>query len=375
MPAPMLVKLSGFSYIRCVMKNSLLGLDTVELRALMQEEGGLPYRGSQLAEWIYRRGAHTFDDMTSLPDTLQTSLAQKYEVGRSNILAIQQGHDGTIKLLLEMKDDARVETVGLPYADRFSCCLSTQVGCPIGCIFCASGQGEFVRNLRPGEIVEQVLTVNEIIESGIIQIRSRSHAIDRVVIMGMGEPLVNYESVIKAVRILNNEIGIGIRHIAISTVGIVPGILKLAKEKLQLTLAVSLHAPTDELRRKLIPGMTRWSIAEIIEACREYVRYTGRRVTFEYCMIDRVNDRATEAKELARILKGVNCHVNLIRYNPVSELPFYASSQAKVREFRAILKETGVQVTQRVQRGVDINAACGQLRRQMEKQSKCSACM
>jgi len=349
------------------MKNILLGLNAVELRALMQEEGELPYRGSQLAEWLYRHGARTLDDMSGLPATLKTKLKPKYEVGRSNILATQQSHDGTIKLLLEMKDGARIETVGLPYADRFSCCLSTQVGCPIGCTFCASGQGEFVRNLGPGEIVEQVLTVQEIIKSGVIKISSRSHRIDNVVIMGMGEPLLNYESTIKAVRLLNNEIGIGIRHITISTVGIVPGILKLAKEKSQVTLAVSLHAPTDELRKKLIPGMTKWGISEITNASREYIRQTGRRVTFEYCMLDGLNDGALEARELARILTGLKCHVNLIQYNPVPELPFPTPSQAKVREFRDILQRAGIQVTQRVQRGVDINAACGQLRRQMEK--------
>ena len=354
------------------MKNILLGLDTVELRALMQEEGELPYRGSQLAEWIYRRGARTFDDMSSLPATLKTKLTQKYEVGRSDILATKQSHDGTIKLLLEMKDGARIETVGLPYADRFSCCLSTQVGCSIGCIFCASGQGEFVRNLQSGEIVEQVLTLHEMIKSGIVPISSRSHRIDHIVIMGMGEPLLNYNSTIKAVQLINNEIGIGVRHITLSTVGIIPGILKLTEEKLQVTLAVSLHAPTDELRKKLIPGMTRWGIAEIIDASREYVRKTGRRITFEYCMLDGLNDGMAEACELAGIMTGLNCHVNLIRYNPVSDLPFRAPSEARVRMFREILHSAGIQVTQRVQRGADIDAACGQLRRRMEKLQTCS---
>jgi len=208
--------------------------------------------------------------------------------------------------------------------------------------------------------------VNEVVASGLIPISSRSRAVDRVVIMGMGEPLLNYESVIKAVRLIHDEMGIGIRHIAISTVGIVPGIRKLAQERAQITLAVSLHAPTDELRRKLIPGMTRWSVAEIINACREYVRDTGRRVTFEYCLLGGVNDGAAQAGELTAILRGLNCHVNLIRYNPVPGLPFHAPSRERVREFRDILEQAGIQVTQRVQRGADIDAACGQLRRQMQ---------
>jgi 23S rRNA (adenine2503-C2)-methyltransferase len=346
------------------MKIPLLGLNTTELRAVMREQGQSPYRGGQLAEWMYRHGARTFSDMPSLPAMLRARLAEKYEVGRSNVLARQQSRDGTIKLLLELRDGARVETVGLPYADRFSCCLSTQVGCPIGCAFCASGQGKFARNLGPGEIVEQVLTVNEAVGSGLMEVSSRSQAIDRVVIMGMGEPLLNYEAVIKAVRLLNDEMGIGIRHIAISTVGIVPGILKLAREKLQITLAVSLHAPGDELRSRLVPGMTRWSIAEIMDACREYLRYTGRRVTFEYCLLGGVNDGAAEARALAGILRGSNCHVNLIRYNPVPGLPFHAPSQAAIRKFCDILTAAAIQVTQRMQRGADISAACGQLRRQ-----------
>jgi 23S rRNA (adenine2503-C2)-methyltransferase len=260
----------------------------------------------------------------------------------------------------------RIETVGLPYADRFSCCLSTQAGCSIGCIFCASGQDGLVRSLEPGEIIEQVLTVNEMVEAGMIHIDSRKRKIDHVVLMGMGEPLLNYESTMKAVRLMNGEMGIGARNITVSTVGIVPAILKLADEKLQVTLAVSLHAPNDKLRKSLIPGMTRWSINEIINASREYIQRTGRRVTFEYCMLDKINDGFPEAKELAVILKSVNCHVNLIRYNPVSSLPFKASPQKQVRLFREILHNAGIQVTQRVQRGVDISAACGQLRQQID---------
>ena len=352
------------------MKTVLVGLDTDELRALVEQEGEPPYRGSQLAQWIYRHGVHTFDDMTNLPARLRTRLAQKYEVGRSKIVATQHSHDGATKLLLEMHDGARIETVGLPYADRFSCCLSTQAGCPIGCAFCASGRGGFVRNLMPGEIVDQALTVQETLQSGTVPIDNRSHRVDHLAIMGMGEPLLDYVSTVKAIRLLNKELGIGMRSITVSTVGPPPGILRLAQEKLQITLAVSLHAPTDGLRRQLVPGMTRWSVAEIVDASREYVRHTGRRVTFEYCMLDGVNDGEVEARELARLLSGLNCHVNLIPYNPVSGLPFRASSPARLRVFRETLRGAGIQTTQRVRRGVDIDAACGQLRRQMEKVRK-----
>ena len=352
------------------MKTVLVGLDTDELGALIKEEGEPPYRGSQLAQWIYRHGVHTFDDMTNLPARLRTRLAQKYEVGRSKIVATQHSRDGATKLLLEMRDGARIETVGLPYADRFSCCLSTQAGCPIGCAFCASGLGGFVRNLMPGEIVDQALTVQETLQSGTILMDDRRYRVDHVAIMGMGEPLLNYASTVKAILLLNKELGIGMRNITVSTVGLPPGILRLAQEKLQITLAVSLHAPTDRLRRQLVPGMTRWSVAEIVDASREYVRHTSRRVTFEYCMLDGVNDGEVEARELARLLNGLNCHVNLIPYNPVSGLPFRAPSRVRLRVFREILRGAGIQTTQRVRRGVDIDAACGQLRRQMEKARK-----
>lgn len=348
------------------MKAFLIGLDTDELRALVQEEGEPSYRGSQLAHWIYRHGVRTYDDMTNLPARLRTRLAQDYEVGRSKVVATQQSRDGATKLLLEMHDGARIETVGLPYADRFSCCLSTQVGCPIGCVFCASGLGGFVRDLMPGEIVDQALTVQEMVQSGGEPADNHSHRVDHVTIMGMGEPLLNYESTLKAILLLNAELGIGMRNITVSTVGFPPGIGRLARERLQLTLAISLHAPTDELRRQLVPGMTRWSVAEIVDAGRQYVRETGRRVTFEYCLLGAVNDGEAEAHQLARLLNGVNCHVNLIPHNPVPGLAFRAPSPARARAFRDILRGAGIQTTQRVRRGVDVAAACGQLRRRSE---------
>lgn len=340
----------------------LLGLNTDELCALVQEHGSPSYRGKQLSEWVYRHGARTLEEMTSLSGGLRAYLSGEYEVGRSHIEAIRHSRDGTFKLLLELRDGSKVETVGLPYADRFSCCLSTQAGCPIGCIFCATGQSGYVRNLTAGEMMDQVLTVQETARDRLLLNYGRIPRIDHVVFMGMGEPLLNYEATVKAIQLLNSEMGIAMRHLTVSTVGFVPGIYRLAQEKMQVTLAVSLHAPTDDLRRKLIPGMNRWSVAEILDACKEYLEQTGRRVTFEYCLIYGVNDGIAEAHELAKLLHGLNCHVNLIPYNPVPGLDFRAVPRERVRAFREILEGAGIRVTRRVQRGPDIDAACGQLR-------------
>jgi 23S rRNA (adenine2503-C2)-methyltransferase len=345
-----------------MMLKTLSGLNTDELYALVQEHDAPRYRGKQLSEWVYRHGAHTLDEMISLPGDLRARLSTEYEVGRSHIEAIRHSRDGTFKLLLSLRDGSKVETVGIPYTDRLSCCLSTQAGCPVGCIFCATGQSSYIRNLTAGEMVDQVLTVQETARDRQLQSDKRSSRIDHVVFMGMGEPLLNYEATVKAIQLLNSEMGIAMRHLTVSTVGFVPGIYRLAQEKMQVTLAVSLHAPTDDLRRKLIPGMKKWSIAEIMDACNEYLKQTGRRVTLEYCLINGVNDGVSEAHELASLLHGLNCHVNLIPYNPVRELDFRASSRERVHAFREILEGAGIRVTRRVQRGSDIDSACGQLR-------------
>lgn len=333
----------------------LLGFNTEELRALVQKEGAPAYRGSQLAEWLYQRGARTFEEMTNLPEALREALKKRYEVGRSRLDTARHSLDGTAKLLLELRDSARVETVGLPYADRFSGCLSTQVGCPVGCVFCATGQGGFIRNLTAGEIIDQALA---------IQSEGSNRRLDHIIFMGMGEPLLNCEAVMKAVQLLNNEMGIAMRHITLSTVGFVPGILKLAEENAQLGLAVSLHAPDDSLRRKIVPG-AKWPVAEIIAACREYTRQTGRRVTFEYCLLGGINDGLEQARQLAALLRGLNCHVNLIPYNAADAAGFSEPPPESVRAFREVLASAGIQVTQRLKRGRDIEAACGQLRQRI----------
>lgn len=346
------------------MLTPLLGLNTEELRALVREEGEPAYRGSQLAEWLYRRGAHTFEEMTNLPGARCARFKEKYEVGRSRVIADSHSRDGTVKLLLEMRDGASVETVGLPYAGRFSCCLSTQVGCPVGCVFCATGLSGYTRNLTAGEIIDQALAVQE--EAQKNQQTDERRRIDHVIFMGMGEPLLNYEAVMKAVRLLNKEMGIAMRHLTLSTIGIVPGILRLAEEKSQITLAVSLHAPADSLRHKIIPNMAKWPIAGIIDACREYIRQTGRRVTFEYCLLGGVNDGVEQARSLAALLRGLNCHVNLIPYNAAGGSVFCEPSPERVQAFREVMDSAGIAVTQRLRRGRDIDAACGQLRQRIE---------
>ena len=347
------------------MKTVLLGFDTSELRAFVQSLGEQAYRGNQIAEWIYQRHARSFEAISNLSKALRARLNEVADVGRSEIVREQRSRDGTVKLLLKLSDGETIETVGLPYEDRLSCCVSSQVGCPMRCDFCATGLSGYTRNLTAGEIVEQVVTVNEVLsirnppkQSG--EIRNR---VNHVVFMGMGEPLLNVDNVLKAVRLLNKEIGIAMRQLTISTVGIVPGIRRLAEEKLQLTLAVSLHAPTDELRARLIPTMRKWSVQDIIAACHEYVEKTGRRVTFEYVLLSGVNDNPAEARELARVLRGLICHVNLIPFNPVAELGYHAPTSERIRAFREILERARISVTQRVQRGADIDAACGQLRR------------
>jgi len=351
------------------MLTRLLGLNSEELRQRLQEEGEPAYRGDQIAEWIYRHQAHTFAEMTNLGQTLRAQLETKYQVGRSRVINVQHGQDGTAKLLLEMRDGALVETVGLPYPEHFTCCLSTQVGCPIGCVFCATGLSGYTRNLEPGEIVDQALTVQEEMRSSTSPGGNDIRRLDHVTFMGMGEPLLNYEATIKALHLLNEEMGMGMRNITVSTVGLVTGINRLAQEKLQVTLAVSLHAPNDNLRRKLIPRMGQWSVAEIIKACRDYARDTGRRVTFEYCLLGGVNDGTAEAHQLALLLRGLKCHVNLIPYNPVPGLAFKAPSSRQIQVFREILSSAGIQVTQRFQRGQGIDAACGQLRQRAMKKA------
>jgi len=329
---------------------------------LAADLGEKEFRGKQVAEWIYRHGSRRVNDMANLPAAFRIKLDESWEVGRSTIERTSMGSDGTFKLLLRPYYAELVETVGMPFEERFSCCVSTQVGCPVGCAFCATGAGGFKRNLAAGEIIDQVLTVSEVAAKK--KMLTPEGRISHVVFMGMGEPLLNYDATLAAVHLINDEVKIGMRNITVSTIGYVPGIYRLAAERLQLTLAVSLHAGDDGLRRKLVPGMSRYLLKDILAACQHYYNHTGRRITFEYCLLKGVNDSPAEAAGLASLLKGLNCHINLIPFNEVPQGNFRRPDSPVIRAFRQVLENAGITVTQREQRGAGIQAACGQLSRQ-----------
>ncbi len=334
----------------------LRGLLLEELEALAVRLGEPRYRGRQIAHWLYARGAGSVDAMTDLPQAFRARLRAASALPVPALRQIQESPDGAATKFLVACEDARtVECVLMRFDDgRRSACVSTQVGCAMGCAFCATGLGGFARNLSAGEILGQALLI-------------RAHAdarLSHVVFMGMGEPLANYAATVRAARLIAAPygLGIGIRRLTISTVGLVPQIRRLARERLALTLAVSLHAPTDALRERLVPVNHRYPIAELMAACREYAAGTGRRITFEYVLIAGVNDRAAEARALGRLLGGIRCHLNLIPLNPVPGIPFERPPVERVHAFAGLVRGAGIPVTVRIERGVEIQAACGQLR-------------
>jgi 23S rRNA (adenine2503-C2)-methyltransferase len=305
--------------------------------------------------------------MTDLPQPFRTALAESFAVGLPQIAHRDVAPDGTVKYLLRMADGETVESVYLPYEDRVSVCLSCQVGCPAGCTFCATAQGGLARNLTAGEIAGQFL---------VLQADNPHRRISHCVYMGMGEPLLNYDAVVASVRLLTAEVGISPRHVTISTVGVVPGILRLAEEQLPVTLALSLHAPDDGLRETLIPTARKWRLAEILDACRSYHARTRRNLTFEYLLIAGVNDSPEQATALARQLGDLPGNVNLIPFNYV-ETPesFRRPDAARIAGFRAALEGAGRVTTQRMERGHAISAACGQLRRSVAARQRAAARM
>ena len=339
----------------------LLGKTTEELENELRALGEKPFRGRQIAAWIYQRGATSFQEMTDLPKGLRERLASTRALHFPRVAAAQNSRDGSTKLLLQMDDGEQIETVRLPFQNRLSVCVSSQAGCAMACRFCATGMGGFRRNLSLAEIIAQ-----PILAANAAPAESRSSP-SHIVFMGMGEPLLNLGNVLPAIHLMHDEIGIPLRNITVSTVGILGGIEKLARENLPVTLAVSLHAPFDELRHRLIPTSTKTSVKEIVEAAKDYVASTRRRVTFEYVVLGGVNDGVAHARELAKLCKGWPCHVNLIPWNDVpgailETQPFHAPNSDDLRAFRGTLENAGIAVTQRVQRGADVAAACGQLR-------------
>ncbi|MGI6332010.1 MAG: 23S rRNA (adenine(2503)-C(2))-methyltransferase RlmN [Zhaonellaceae bacterium] len=347
-------------------KIDLQGMDIEEITNLLKQLQEPEYRARQLFQWIHQKAAISFAEMTNIPKSLQAKLASLRVFEPPKIAKIRQSQlDDTVKYLLTLSDGNTVETVRMSYLgkdikDRHTVCISCQVGCAMGCVFCATGLSGWRRNLTTGEILAQVLMAQRELQKA-----SSEEKITNVVFMGMGEPLLNYENVLKAIHLLNNPLGlnIGMRKITVSTCGLVPQIYKLAEEKLPIVLAISLHAPIDMLRNKLLPINKKYPIKMLMEACRHYIQSTGRRITFEYALIADVNDSIHHAEKLANILSGLNANVNLIPLNNVEGTGLRRSSKSKAQAFLNNLKRAGIEATFREEKGSDIEAACGQLRR------------
>jgi 23S rRNA (adenine2503-C2)-methyltransferase len=338
-----------------------------DLEAWAREQGQPAFRGRQLHDWVYAKGARDLGAVTVLPKAWREQLLADTPgggaalIGRLPLLHRSDAADGTVKLLLGTADGLSIETVGIPSADRLTVCVSSQVGCPMACRFCATGKGGLQRSLAVHEIVDQVLSIREAMD------RRPTH----VVFMGMGEPLLNIEAVLAAIDCLCRDLGMAQRQITVSTVGVPNTLPTLAERSLdrlgraQFTLAVSLHAPDQALREELIPTARAYPIEHILDDCRRYVALTGRRVSFEYILLGGLNDSPRQAEALARLLRGFQSHVNLIAYNPIEEEDFQRPTPERVEAFRRLLQERHIAVSVRASRGLDQDAACGQLRRRL----------
>jgi 23S rRNA (adenine2503-C2)-methyltransferase len=331
---------------------SLVGMDRSEIELLLAHRPDARLRAKQIALHIYAKAAASFDQMPDLPVELRQWLSEHAVIDPLQTVTHKTSADQVDKLLVHGGDNQVFECVLLPYESRVSCCISSQVGCPMACKFCATGLGGFDRNLSAGEIVGQYLILQ----------RLTARRISHVVFMGMGEPLLNLPNVLKALRLFKEEIGLSYRHLTVSTVGIVPQIKALAEENLPIHLALSLHSPIDSIRDQLMPVNHKWPVAEVIAAMKQYQRTTGRKITIEYLLINKLTDTPEQASELARIVKGTPNVVNLIPFNWVdTEHGFERPEKGRIQAFRRELESRGVNVTQRVERGHDIAAACGQL--------------
>ncbi len=317
--------------------------------------GEKSFRAEQVFKWLYVDKVKEFDEMTNLSLELREKLKQNYTICNFKILKKQESSDGTKKYLFDILDGNAIETVLMSYHHGYSLCVSSQVGCKMGCKFCASTGIQFARNLTSGEIVEQILAVEQ----------DNNIRISNIVFMGIGEPLDNYDNVVNAIRIINNQkgINIGARHISISTSGLVPKIYQLAEENIQCTLSISLHATTNEQRSSMMPVNNRYPIEELLKACKDYINKTNRRISFEYALAKDNNDNLEDAKRLVHLLKGMICHVNLIPINKIENGEFTKSTNENIIKFRDYLNDHGIVATIRRELGSDIDAACGQLRR------------
>ncbi|ETI91317.1 23S rRNA (adenine(2503)-C(2))-methyltransferase RlmN [Clostridium butyricum] len=335
--------------------NNLLDYTLDELKVWMSENGESAFRGKQILSWIYK-GVMDFKGMKNIPKSLINKLEENFTINMPEIVEVYKSElDGTEKFLLGFPDGNLIESVLMRYKHGNSICISTQVGCRMGCKFCASTIEGRVRNLTTGEILSEVIAVQNYI----------GERISNIVLMGSGEPLDNYDNVVKFLEIVSADYGlnIGQRHITLSTCGIVPKIYELADKELSITLAISLHAFSDEKRKEIMPIANKYTISELLEACRYYLNKTKRRITFEYALVKDVNDGMEDAKALGKLLSGMLCHVNLIPVNEIKENSFKRSSKKAIDDFSEILRNNGIEVTTRREMGSDINAACGQLRR------------
>ena len=389
-------------------RQSILSFYPNELKEVMADLGEKPYRAAQVFSWLHEKGAQSYEEMTNLSKSLRQRLEEEYPLHPLRVVQeLRSRQDGTRKYLFALEDGNVIESVRMPYEHGISVCISSQVGCRMGCRFCASTIDGLVRSLTAAEMLGQVYAIRaeesgksladmaeshtlpqaggtegteksvELPQGGAKGTRkSRQSAehtgrVSHVVIMGSGEPLDNYDEVVRFIRLLSTQEGAQIsqRNITLSTCGLVPEIRRLAEEKLAITLAISLHAPNDEKRRKLMPIANRYSLAELMPACRDYFEATGRRLTFEYSLVRGVNDRASDVDELVKLLRGLNCHVNLIPVNPVRERSYVQSTKQALLSFKNKLEKNHINVTIRREMGRDIDGACGQLRRRVISES------
>ncbi|MBE6834689.1 MAG: 23S rRNA (adenine(2503)-C(2))-methyltransferase RlmN [Ruminococcaceae bacterium] len=336
-------------------KIDIRSLSYFELEKELTDRKLPKFRTAQIYDWLHSKGVMSFEEMTNLSKDLRTKLESEFEIKTCKVLRkLVSQIDETVKYLFEFSDKSTVESVVMKYKYGYSICISTQVGCKMGCTFCASAIGGFQRNLTPSEMLCEVLTAQ----------RDLNIKISHIVLMGTGEPLDNYDNVLKFLKLVTDEKGqnLSMRHISLSTCGLVERIYELADENLQLTLSVSLHAPNDEIRQRTMPVAKKYSIDEILKACKYYTDKTSRRISFEYAMINGVNDSEENAKELCRRLKGILCHINLIPVNEIKERDYRKSDADSLKRFISVCEDKGFAVTVRRTLGSDINASCGQLR-------------
>jgi len=345
----------------------LVGLNSAELKTLITELGEKDFRAKQVQKWIFEKFARSIDEMTDLSKDFRAVLKEKTVLSPNTVIQTQVSRDGTSKFLIRLADGQTVEAVTIVQNNHLTACLSSQVGCNVGCPFCATGLSGFRRNLTEAEIVDQFLIMQHAVSQGALKKYTPFDRITRVVFMGMGEPLLNYDAVLKSIAILNKPIGIGLRRITISTSGILPGIERLMKEPRDYNLAISLHSGDPHTRDKLVPINHKYTLPQLLKSAREYAEKTGRRITFEYTMLKGYNSSPEDAKTLISRLRGIHCHLNLIAYNPVDS-PFQAPPRNEILAFQKIIEEAGFTVTIRGNHGQDDMAACGQLRLYSDEQ-------